>query len=110
MQTMQCQNEGNRASLQLRIEALHDPVIEAHGHHPRSAYVRRYWLPLTGPATLLLAEHLLDGLERHPEGYEADIVLVGAALGLPGHGGRSSTIVRTLHRLERFGLARHHPA
>ena len=108
MQTMQ-PDRALTASL-LRIEALRDPVIEVVGHNPRSAYVRRYWLPLTGPATLLLAETLLDGLDRHPNGYEVDLMLLGASLGLPGQGRRSSTIVRTLHRLERLGLARHHPA
>jgi hypothetical protein len=94
----------------LRIEALRDPVVEAVGHRPGSPYCRRYYLPVLGPSSLLCAEILTDWLAEQPDGYEVEVSLLGAVLGLPGKGGRSSSIARTLDRLTRFGLARHHPA
>ena len=93
----------------LQVEVLRDPVVETLGHQPHSAYSRRYYLPLIGPSSLLCAELLTAGLTHQPDGYEVDLAFLGAALGLPGRGGRSSTVARTLRRLARFGLARHHP-
>ena len=52
---------------------------------------------------------LTEGLEHRPGGYDIDVAFLGAALGLSGNTGRSSSIARTLDRLTRFGLARHHP-
>jgi hypothetical protein len=104
-------NESEIISLEdrLRIEALRDPVLEAVGHLPGSAYCRRYYLPILGPSSLLCAELLAEWLADQPDGYEVDVAFLGAALGLPGKGGRSPSIARTLDRLTRFGLARHHP-
>ncbi|MEW6474303.1 MAG: hypothetical protein AB1679_18785 [Actinomycetota bacterium] len=71
---------------------------------------RFYYLPLVGPSSLLCAEILSEGLAHQPDGYEIEVAFLGAVLGLPGKAGRSSAITRTLDRLTRFGLARHHPA
>ncbi len=92
----------------LRIEAWRDPVVEAHGHDPRSAYASQYWLPIVGPSSLVAARSLVDGLERSPDGYEVDLVALGQALGLPGKAGAQSKIARTLNRIAQFGLARFH--
>jgi hypothetical protein len=103
-------HQNNDYAERLRIEALRDPVIEAVGHQPSSPYSRRYYLPLIGPSSFLCAEILTGGLSEQPDGYEVDVAFLGAVLGLPGTAGRSSSIARTLNRLIRFGLARHHPA
>lgn len=92
----------------LRIESLRDPLVEALGHPPGSAYSRRYYLPLIGPSSLICAELLSDGLAHQPDGYDVSVSALGSALGLPGRDGRN--LARTLQRLVRFGLARHHPA
>jgi hypothetical protein len=94
----------------LRIEALRDPVVETVGHLPGSAYSRRYYLPILGPSSLLCAEILTEWLADRPDGYDVEVAFLGAVLGLPGKSGPSSSIARTLDRLARFGLARHHPA
>ncbi|MGH9164562.1 MAG: hypothetical protein ACRDZW_03475 [Acidimicrobiales bacterium] len=96
------------AAPRLRIEALRDELVEALGHDPRSAYARRFWLPLVGPSALVAAGTLVGGLERSPDGFEVDVALLGRALGLPGTAGANAKIVRTLARLARFGLADAH--
>ena len=92
----------------LRIEAWPDPLVEAHGHDPRSSYVSRFWLAIVGPSALVSARFLVDGLEHSPSGYDVELVALGQALGLPGRGGSQSKIARTLDRLVAFGLASFH--
>lgn len=92
----------------IRVEALVDELVEAHGHDPRGPYARRFWLPLVGPSTLLAAGFLVGALERSPTGHWVDLARLGQALGLPGVGGANAKIVRTLDRLVRFGLAELH--
>jgi len=89
----------------LRVEALADELVEAHGHDPRGSYARQFWLPLVGPSTLLTAGLLVGGLEHAPGGFWVDLARLGHALGLPGAAGANAKIVRTLDRLVRFGLA-----
>jgi hypothetical protein len=48
-----------RAALELPTDAIHvrpwpDPVIDAVGLDPRSAYVERFWLGILRPATFLV--------------------------------------------------------
>lgn len=92
----------------IRVEALADELVEAHGHDPRGPYARQFWLPLVGPSTLLTAGLLVGGLERAPAGFRVDLVRLGQALGVPGAAGANAKIVRTLDRLVRFGLAELH--
>jgi hypothetical protein len=92
----------------LRIEAWHDPLVEAHGHDPRSAYVSQFWLAIVGPSALVAARFLVEGLDHSPDGYDVELVALGQALGLPGRGGNQSKIARTLDRLVAFGLASFH--
>lgn len=92
----------------LRIEAWPDPLVEAHGHDPRSAYVSQYWLAIVGPSALVAARFLVEGLDHSPAGYDVELVALGQALGLPGRGGSQSKINRTLERLVAFGLASFH--
>lgn len=93
----------------LRVEAWRDPVVEAHGHDPRSRYAERYWLPTVGPGSWCLARLLVDGLEASPDGFDADLAALGRSLGLRGTG-RHSPLGRTLARLAAFGLASSHGA
>lgn len=92
----------------LRIEAWPDPLVEAHGHDPRSGYVSQFWLPIVGPSALVAAQFLVEGLDHSPAGYDVELVALGQALGLPGRGGNQSKIARTLDRLVAFGLASFH--
>jgi hypothetical protein len=106
------QHRSQRPSLafasQLRIEALRDEVVEALGYSPSSAYSRRFWLPILGPGSTLAAEKLVAELAEHRDGFDIDLINLGRSLGLPGQGGRWSSIARTLQRLDTFGLARYH--
>jgi hypothetical protein len=82
-----------------------DPVIDALGHDPRSAYVERFWLGILGPSTTWLLRLLASGLEASPAGFELDLAETAQVLGLGGRGGRHSPFVRALARCCRFDLA-----
>ena len=94
----------------LRIEAWRDDVVEAPGHHPRSPYASRFWLPIVGPSSLVTAGWLVEALSAAPGGLDVDLVALGQALGLPGRAGGQAKIVRTIDRLAQFGLVQLHPA
>ncbi|MGH9155778.1 MAG: hypothetical protein ACRD1K_08115 [Acidimicrobiales bacterium] len=108
MTTLAEQRQDTSEPALLRIEAWRDEVVEAHGHHPRSRYATRFWLPIVGPSSLVTAGWLVDGLGAAPDGFDVDLVTLGQALGLPGRAGGHAKIVRTLDRLGQFGLARLH--
>lgn len=80
-----------------------DPVVEAAGYDPRSPYVERFWLGLLGPSATWLVRRLVAGLEACPAGYELDLAVTAAAIGLRVRGGRGQAFARTLGRLARFG-------
>lgn len=82
-----------------------DPLIDALGHDPRSAYVERFWLGILGPSTTWLLRRLAEGLESQPDGFLLDLADTAAALGLGGKGGRHSPFMRALGRCCRFDLA-----
>jgi len=83
-----------------------DPVVEAAGFDPRSAYVERFWLGLLGPSATWLMRRLVAGLEACPAGFELDVHTTAAALGLKARGSRLGVFGRTLDRLARFGALR----
>jgi len=98
-----------RAAPELPTETLHvrpwpDPVIDALGHDPRSAYVERFWLGVLGPSTTWLLRRLAAGLEAEPAGFDLSLPDTARALGLGGEG-RSSPFVRALARCCQFELA-----
>lgn len=109
MTTLAQHRSGNDKATVLRVEAFRDQLVESLGHHPRSPYTSRFWLPIVGPSALVAAGWLVDGLEASPDGFEVDLVALGQALGLPGRSGNHAKIVRTLDRLAQFGLAEFHP-
>ena len=89
----------------LSIRSWPDPVIDALGHHPCSAYVETFWLGILGPSTTFLLRYLVTTLEASPDGVELDLKETAGRLGLGQRNGRHSPFVRTLGRLTRFRLA-----
>ncbi|MEM9133695.1 MAG: hypothetical protein AAF962_15275 [Actinomycetota bacterium] len=90
----------------IRVSALHDPVLDAMGHDPRSPYVERYWLSILGPSATLLLRRLAHGLEVEPDGFEFDPAEWALELGLGTRGGKHSPFWRTIDRTSRFGMTR----
>jgi hypothetical protein len=89
----------------LVVVALRNPVLDALGHLPTSAYSERYWLPTIGPSATWLYRNLAAGLERHPEGYPVHLPTLAREIGLGAGTGRSAPLVKTLVRLVDFQLA-----
>ncbi len=89
----------------LRVEAWIDPVIDAVGHDPRSAYVEEFWLPILGPSTTWLLRHLTTRLEESSEAMELDLEETARALGLGERLGPNAPFARTVKRCVDFGMA-----
>lgn len=92
----------------LLVRPLIDPVLDALGHDPRSAYVEQYWLSVLGPSAILLLRRLANGIEAHPDGFELDPARWALELGLGAKGGRHGPFWRSVERICRFGAARRH--
>lgn len=92
----------------LDVRPWADPVVEALGHDPRSAYVETYWLGILGPSTTWLLRHLVTGLERAPAGYRLPLAETSRSLGLGDGRSRHSPFVRALTRLVQFDVAQAH--
>jgi hypothetical protein len=83
-----------------------DPVVEAHGHDPRSLYVEACWGGILGPTALLTYRRLGPLVIASPEGSPVDLVDLAVGLGVEGGVGRNSLMARALGRLVVFGAAR----
>jgi hypothetical protein len=94
----------------LRVEPWADPVVEAVGHDPRSAYAHEFWLPIVGPSGLLVTRKLLERLEAAGGPCDVDTVELASSVGLGPGAGRNSRITATLGRLAGFGLLHVGPA
>lgn len=90
----------------LRVEPWPDPVVDRHGHDPRSLYVERYWLGVLGPSTTWLLRSIADRFDAEPDGFTLDLTATAGALGLGMKRGRHGPFMRALDRLCQFGLAR----
>ena len=90
----------------LTVVPLRDPVVEAVGHDPRSAYVELFWLPILGPSAVMAARHLSARLEDAPGGITASLAVLARQLGLGAGTGRNAPLIKSLARLTVFGLAR----
>ncbi len=90
------------------VDTWSDPVIDQLGHDPRSAYVEKFWLPILGPSSVWLLRRIADGLDRHPQGFDLDLVDTAQSLGVGMRGGRNAPLLRTFERCCRFGAARMH--
>jgi hypothetical protein len=82
-----------------------DPVVDEHGYDPRSRYVETFWLGVLGPTATWMVRRLAAGLDQHPQGYEADLVVLAKEMGLGFETGRITPFTRGLHRCVMFGLA-----
>jgi len=87
-----------------------DPVLEEVGFDPRAPYVERFWLPSLGPSTILLGRLLAESFDAEPDGFELDLAVTAARLGLGGNAkGRLGPFARAFHRLLAFGWAEANP-
>jgi len=90
----------------LLVRPWPDPVIDAVGHDPRSAYAERFWLAFLGPATTFVLRRLVDLLEAQPDGARVDPRELARAVGLRGRRGAGAYLERSLERAGRFELVR----
>ena len=89
----------------LAVTAFRDPIVEALGHPPTSAYVETYWLPVIGPSATWAMRKIVGWLEESPDGYPLALAPLARELGLGDGTGRGSHIARTIARLVTFDLA-----
>jgi hypothetical protein len=82
-----------------------DPVVDARGHDPRSAYVERYWLGVIGPTATWIVRRLADRFDEQPDGFSLDLDHTATAMGLSFTKGANSPFGKALHRCVMFGLA-----
>lgn len=73
---------------------------------PSSYYATAVWLPILGPSTFLAWRLVAGELHHHPGGVTTTLDRLAADLGLGSPNGQQAAIVRTLRRLERFGVTR----
>lgn len=93
-------------STRLHVVPWADPFLDRVGVDLRSGYVERFWLPVLGPSATWLLRRLADGLDRAPEGFDVDVGVLAACLGIGGPDSRHAPISRALRRCARFGLVR----
>jgi hypothetical protein len=88
----------------VRLETFLDPA-QTSGHHPRSTYVERFWLPVLGPSTIVLVRQLA---QRISEGErEVDLAVLARTLGLGDSTQRERGFHRTLRRALDFDVLRY---
>ncbi|HWM20332.1 MAG TPA: hypothetical protein VNO51_11640 [Ilumatobacteraceae bacterium] len=84
-----------------------DPVVDEHGHDPRSSYVEQFWLGVIGPTATWIMRRLAAGFDTEPSGFTIDLDHTASAMGLSYSKGVNSPFGKALHRCVMFGLA--HP-
>jgi len=92
----------------LMVEPWPDPLVEQHGHDPRSAYAETFWLPILGPSTTWLIRRLATGLDSDPGGYELHAIDLSRELGLGDALSKNSSFVRAMDRTIKFNMAQMH--
>ncbi len=95
----------DQAIEKLSITPWIDPLIDALGHDPRSAYVETYWLGVLGPSTTLLMRRLAASFDQFPSGFTIDLPDTARRLGLSASVSRHSPLMRSIARCEMFKLA-----
>jgi hypothetical protein len=80
------------------------PRFEQWGHHIHSDYVERFWLPVLGPSSIVLARHIGANFDEGGTAYECDTHTMAASIGTS-----PSQLVRVIHRLVSFGQATYNP-
>ncbi len=91
----------------LLVVPWRDPVVDALGLDPRSAYVERFWLPLLGPTSTWLLRRLAAEFDHQPEGFSLDAGDAARSIGIGNKGGARGPFHRSVDRCVRFGVARH---
>lgn len=94
------------AAERLLVVPWSDPVLDAVGFDPRTAYVERFWLPLLGPTSTWLLRRLAAVFDDAPDGFDLPLGDVARSIGVGSRNGRNSPVGRALQRCVRFGLAR----
>ena len=82
-----------------------DPVVDEHGHDPRSSYVEQFWLGVIGPTATWIMRRLAAGFDAEPSGFTIDLGHTARAMGLSYSKGVNSPFGKALHRCVMFGLA-----
>jgi hypothetical protein len=82
-----------------------DPLVDRHGHDPRSVYVEHFWLGVIGPTATWVLRRLAAGFDEHPDGYTIDLAHLAVSMGLSYRHGDQGPFGRALHRCVMFGLA-----
>ncbi len=83
-----------------------DPLVEAQGFGPTSAYLEQCWLPVLGPSATWLYRRLGMLVIESPAGARVDLLELSQGIGLGRGLGRHAPVVRALGRLVHFGAAR----
>jgi hypothetical protein len=84
-----------------------DPVVDARGHDPRSAYVERYWLSVLGPTATWIMRRFAECFDAEPDGFVLDLAHTARTMGLSFDKNVVSPFGKALHRCVMFGVA--HP-
>jgi hypothetical protein len=86
------------------VRPWRDAVVERLGFPVTSPYVEGVWLPVLGPSATWALRRLGLWVEANPQGLTVDLRGLAAELGLRPNLRRSSPMVRTLGRMERFAM------
>jgi len=89
----------------LTVIAWPEPVVEAHGHRPGSAYVEAVGLGVLGPSASWAWQRLARIASTRP-GVTIDSTDLATSLGLGESLGPNAVISRTVGRLAGFDAAR----
>ncbi len=90
----------------LRIRPWWDPELAIAGFDARGGYCERFWLPIIGPASLLLLRLAAETCKAHPTGVNLERAEVARSLGLGRSSGPNGPLANATKRLEYFSLAR----
>jgi hypothetical protein len=92
----------NGASKMLAFQPWNDPHFDRWGSEPRSSYVERFWLPVLGPSSIVLARNIMAAFDSNNGGYRINSAVQAGSVGLaPGQ------LRRVIERLVGFGLAKY---
>ena len=90
----------------IQVETWHDPVVDSLGHPATGLYCETFWLPVLGPTATWLVRMLARDLTEQPGGFETELSVIAARLGISWSTDRPSTLSRALQRCEMFGACR----
>lgn len=88
-----------------RITPWYDPLVDARGHDPRSAYVEQFWLSVLGPSAVWTMRMFAHRFDEHPDGFQLDLAEAARTLGLSAAKGAASPFGRSIQRCVIFGMA-----